>query len=189
MRFSTIIFSAALAGVSIAQSNSTSASGAVVPTTTYALTPAQSSQATCLAACPADDALCRSKCIVINEGDYAQQNRTIDCVSACPKGNGTEADNLTFENCQKGCLASATVTPATTRATATGTGSGSAATGTGSGNSGDVRASGTSGGSGGSATQSGSAAASSSGSAADNVRVGALAGFVGLGSLAFVFGL
>ena len=57
----------------------------------------------------ASDAICRAKCIVASEGDYAQQNKTIDCISDCPKGNGTAADNLAFENFQKGCLMSATI--------------------------------------------------------------------------------
>jgi hypothetical protein len=174
------------------------------------LTPAQSSQAACLDACPADEPSCRAKCIVINPGDYAQQNSTIDCISSCEKGNGTATDNLNYENCQKACVAEATVTPtpirdtatAVTRNTATATRSGSTATGTGSsddsegsGSSSDSEGSGsddkTSSASGGdSSSQTGSSASStSSGSAADNVRVGAMGAFIGFGSLAIVFGL
>ena len=51
-------------------------------------------------------------------GDYGQQNATITCVSSCAEGNGTAEDNLNYEDCLKGCLASATITPATTAAPA-----------------------------------------------------------------------
>jgi len=134
------------------------------------------------------DPSCRASCIVVPDGDSAQ-NRTIECIGACPKGNGTSDDNAAFELCQKGCIASATLTSATAAATATGGsggstgGSGSGATGTNGGaSSGAVKTATGTGASGGAATSTGAAAsASSSKAAGENLRVGmSVGGVVGL---------
>ncbi|PVH69340.1 hypothetical protein DL98DRAFT_505866 [Cadophora sp. DSE1049] len=110
MHFTIILFSSALAFLSIngQSTNVTSSPSILMSSTTVTLTPAQSSQAACLNLCSDNDAKCRAKCVV-SDLDYVQQNKTIDCISACPKGNGTAADNLAFESCQKGCLASASI--------------------------------------------------------------------------------
>ncbi|RDL41097.1 uncharacterized protein BP5553_01076 [Venustampulla echinocandica] len=179
MRFATVVLSVALAAVSVHAQNATTVPAV---SSSVALSPAQSSQATCLSSCAATDPACRAKCIVIPEGDYAQQNRTIDCISECPKGNGTATDDKNFLNCQKGCLASATITPSSTPA-ATGTGK------SGAGNtSGGAKPTGTAtDGSEVSASGSGSSpAATSSKSAADNVHLGiSVAGVVGLFAAVF----
>jgi hypothetical protein len=190
MRFSTIFITATLAALSAAQSNETASSTApVVATTTFSLTPAQSSQASCLEACQADDPSCRAACIVVDEGDFTQQNRTIDCITECPKGNGTETDNLNFENCQKACIAE---TPASETATSTGSGAGASETAGSDNENDDEEDDDNEPTSTGSQAPSGTDAAAeetASDSAADNLRISAMGAVLGLGSLAFVFGL
>ena len=113
---------------------------------TQGLTPAQSSQAACLSACmylpiiskhmlrvagPATDPSCRAACVPDSapSGDYAQQNATINCIASCDHGDGTAAENLVYQDCLKDCVASATITPASTAAPTTEAGSTATATG------------------------------------------------------------
>ena len=58
-------------------------------------------------------------------------------MSSCDKGNGTAAENLAYENCLKGCVASASIahTAAPTMAP-TAAGTGGSETGAGRGNAG-----------------------------------------------------
>ncbi|KAG9239281.1 hypothetical protein BJ875DRAFT_501509 [Amylocarpus encephaloides] len=195
MRFSTIIASGVVAALSVsAQSTNVTA----VVSGTQSATPAQVSQSTCLAACPATDALCRDKCIV---DPTAVPNPVAMCIDSCTQGKGSAAENEAYRQCQLNCrlatssLVSSTVAPTGTGASDSSPTSG-AASGSGSGSSGTASAgtkpsssgsagavatggSATTGGStDGSATTSGSAAATSS-SAADSTRVGA-AGIFGI---------
>ncbi|KAH8822109.1 hypothetical protein F5884DRAFT_770021 [Xylogone sp. PMI_703] len=116
MHFSTIlVLNNLLVLFAKAQSNATytfSISSSVGAPTTVSLSPAQSSEASCLASCAATDTTCRANCITLSLEGYAEQNHTIECISACPHGNGTAVDNLAYENCQKACLSSATVVSA-----------------------------------------------------------------------------
>jgi len=185
MHFSAVIlaglFAVASANSSSAQSSSTVA---VSSTSTYTLTPAQSSQATCLEDCKADDVDCRAACISAATPDATAANNTNNCVAACPKGNGTAAENAAYATCLEGCIkkyytstgaaATATGDSGNNNAASTGTGTvtGSVASGTGS----------SSGSSHGSSSSSASAKSSSSASAADMVRVGGSA----VGLLAFL---
>jgi len=172
MRFTTVVLSAIMAAVSVQAQNATQVTAPAV-SHSVSLSPAQSSQASCLASCASTDPSCRAKCVVVPEGDYSQQNRTIECIADCPKGNGTATDNLNFENCQKDCLVSATMTSATAAPTATGGSTGSGPV------TGDAKPSGTNG-AGVSATGS-SPSATSSKSAAGNVQLGvSVVGVVGL---------
>ncbi|TVY91696.1 hypothetical protein LAWI1_G002969 [Lachnellula willkommii] len=201
MRFSTLVVSSVLAVLSVRAQNTT-----VAPvSSSVALTPAQSSQASCLSACDAKDPSCRQSCIIVPEGDYSAQNNTIACIDSCTQGDGTSAANAAYEACQKGCVASAATTPASTSAaketgTATGTasetGTGSAtgkATGTESASGSEKTATGTNawglvkgmiancliGGS--TSTAASSSAAATSKAAADTVRMGvSLTGVLGI---------
>jgi len=196
MRFSTIIVSGVLAALSVSAQNTTSA----VVSGTAALTPAQSSQAACLSACPATDPKCRDACIVDPTG---VPNPAIACINACVQGNGTAAENAAYETCQRNCrLSSAVLVTATPAPTGTGTGtkSGSTASATGAGtgatdssSSGGVKPAGTSSGSGsatgGSSTSSGAPAATSKSAAnSDSVRVGLTAAGI-FGAFAAVLAL
>jgi len=190
MRFSTIIVSGVLAALSVSAQNTTAA----VVSGTQGVTPAQSSQASCLAACPATDPKCRDACIVDPTGI---PNPAIACINACVQGNGTAAENAAYETCQRNCRLSSAVLVTSTPApgSATKTGSGASATGTGatdSQSSGGVKP-GTSSGAGavstGSTTSSGTPAASSSSAAnSDNVRVGLTAAGI-FGAFAAVLAL
>jgi len=194
MRFSTIAISGVMAALSVSAQSTTESGG---PSGT--LTPVQATQAACLAACPPTSPTCRDACIVDPVG---VPNPAIACITnTCTQGNGTAAENLAFENCQKACRASAisvTATtdarPGVTSAPGAGTTSASGAGVTSSGSaasSGDssaassgasVRSSGssgatqptstTSGGAGVATTSAGAAATSSSAANAENVKFG-----------------
>lgn len=110
--------------------------------------------------------------------DAAQVNATNNCVADCPKGNGTAADNLNYENCVDGCIGQYYYTTSGTPAATGGSGSGSGSSGaqTTATGSGSPTASGSN-----SASGTGSAAATSSSHAAGQaLRVG--------GSAAGLFG-
>jgi len=177
MRLSTIIASSVLAVLSVKAQNTT-----VAPvSSSVSLTPAQSSQASCLSTCDPKDTSCRSGCIIVPEGDYAAQNRTVDCISACVQGNGTEAENEAYEACQKGCVASATISPSSTAPKETGTGT---AKGTATGSGGKTTGTGTATEASGGSTSTGSSpSATSSKAAADTLRMGvSLTGILGMGA-------
>jgi len=184
MHFSAVVL-AGLFAVASAHSSSAQSSSTVAPvssTTTYTLTPAQSSQATCLEDCKAGDVTCRAACISASTPDATAANNTNNCVAACPKGNGTAADNAAYATCLEDCIkeystatgaaASGTGDSGNNNAASTGTG-----TATGSAASGSGASSGSSHGS-----SSPSASSTSSSSAADMVRVGGSA----VGLLAFL---
>jgi hypothetical protein len=103
MRF-TLAVAGAFATLAVAQSPSASESQA--PTTTYALTPAQSSLAACLKQCKPGDVECESPCInVPNPGEQAV-NDTTKCVADCDKfkGKGTESDIEKYTQCRNKCI-------------------------------------------------------------------------------------
>jgi hypothetical protein len=62
-----------------------------------------------------------------------QVDKTTQCVANCPKGNGTESDNLNYKSCVDGCIAqyyyTTTGTPNPTGGSGSGSGSGSSASG------------------------------------------------------------
>jgi len=183
MQFSTLLITSVFAAFAAAQNASTTTAPV---SSSVALTPAQSSQASCLDACNPQDPSCRAGCIVVPDGDSAQ-NHTIECIGACPKGNGTSEDNANFENCQKSCIASATLTSSGPAATATGSTGGSATGGSATGGSatGGAKTTGTSGNTA-TGTNGAVASATSSKAAADNVRVGvSVAGVVGVFAAVF----
>ncbi|KAH8646013.1 hypothetical protein BGZ60DRAFT_438349 [Tricladium varicosporioides] len=178
MQFSTILVSSIFAAVAIAQ-NATSVTSSLVVSGTQAITPAQSTQASCLAACNPRDTACLNACIVAPSGTV---NPIISCISSCSQGDGSSSANAAYLSCQKNCLSAATVTSTSAAATGTGTGAGtvtgSAGVTTSAGTATGTAAGGVSTGSG---TATSSSAAKSSSAAAENVRVGAsVAGAFGL---------
>ncbi|KAH6662341.1 hypothetical protein B0J14DRAFT_645333 [Halenospora varia] len=181
MQFSTILVSSIFAAVAIAQ-NATSVTSSLVVSGTQAITPAQSTQASCLAACNPRDTTCLNACIVAPSGTV---NPIITCINSCPQGDGSSTANAAYLLCQKNCLSAATVTSTSAAATGTGAGSvtGSAGVTTSAGTATGTAAGGVSTGSG---TATSSAAAKSSSAAAENVRVGAsVAGAFGLFAAVF----
>ncbi|EPE32789.1 hypothetical protein GLAREA_07923 [Glarea lozoyensis ATCC 20868] len=110
MRISTIIVSGVMAALSVRAQSTTES----VASGTQSVSPVQATQAACLAACPATDTKCRDACIVDPVG---VPNPAIACITnTCTQGNGTAAENLAFENCQKACRSSAATVTATTDA-------------------------------------------------------------------------
>ncbi|KAI0197768.1 hypothetical protein F4808DRAFT_289820 [Astrocystis sublimbata] len=110
MRFS--IFAAGLfAAVASAQTSSPVETGSATVTsaaTSVSIDPAQSSAASelqmCLAACDPKDVNCRAKCVNVPSPDNTNVNATQACVTDCPKGNGTKADNDKYQDCVADCI-------------------------------------------------------------------------------------
>jgi len=109
MRFSTIVVSGVMAALSVSAQNITES----VVSGTESLSPVQATQSACLAACPANNPKCRDACIIDPVG---VPNPAISCINDCTQGNGTAAENLAYENCQKACRSSAATVTATTDA-------------------------------------------------------------------------
>ncbi|KAI1436580.1 hypothetical protein GGR50DRAFT_692986 [Xylaria sp. CBS 124048] len=138
MRFTSFVVAGLFAIVANAQS-SAQETGSAVASTTVSVDPAQSSEASkveqCLAACDPSDTKCRANCIAVPSPDTQNVNATTACVAACPQGNGTAADNQSYENCVNGCISSFFFTSTGTPNLATSAAGGSS--GSGSGSSGD----------------------------------------------------
>ncbi|KAF9879915.1 hypothetical protein CkaCkLH20_02726 [Colletotrichum karsti] len=136
MRFTSIIMAGVLAVAASAQS-----SGAAT-TTVSSSVPENSAQAAitkCLAACPATDVNCQSKCISVPSPNADQVNQTTDCVAKCDQGDGSAAATEKFRVCRDDCISkyyyTSGGTPAATGGSGSGSGSsrsGAAATATGS---------------------------------------------------------
>ncbi|KAK3957099.1 hypothetical protein QBC32DRAFT_2094 [Pseudoneurospora amorphoporcata] len=97
MRFTPLILTGLFALAANAQST----------TTTSASAPLNSEQAAiikCIEACQEGDVSCTSKCIAVPNPSDQDVNDTNDCVTACPKGNGTESDNAKYQSCVEDCI-------------------------------------------------------------------------------------
>ncbi|KAI9851761.1 MAG: hypothetical protein M1838_002838 [Thelocarpon superellum] len=195
-----VVFSALLALVAARAAPQDSA--ADTATATFSGTPAQISQAGCLASCNPTDNTCRSACLVgpaANPNDVPA-NQTTDCAKQCVQGDGSSADNVAYGNCLSACISSffsftslpttettastgapgATTTGAGTTTTGSGSSSGTASsTGTAS-NTGTITSSATSTGTA-TSTSTATAATTTSKSGAGAVNVGgSVAGAVGI---------
>ncbi|KAK1782118.1 hypothetical protein QBC45DRAFT_430359 [Copromyces sp. CBS 386.78] len=97
MRFTPLILTGLFALAANAQST----------TTTSASAPVNSEQAAiikCIEACQEGDVSCTSKCIAVPNPSDQDVNDTNDCVTACPKGTGTESDNAKYQSCVEDCI-------------------------------------------------------------------------------------
>ncbi|KAL4730456.1 hypothetical protein ACLX1H_002492 [Fusarium chlamydosporum] len=92
MRFTSIFVAGAFATMAAAQSKTASVS------------PAQQSQMDCLADCDDGDVKCQSYCITVPSPNEANVNATNECVAACPKGKGSEADTEKYSVCLQDCI-------------------------------------------------------------------------------------
>ncbi|KAK4043006.1 hypothetical protein C8A01DRAFT_32951 [Parachaetomium inaequale] len=131
MRVTSILLTASLALFANAQ---TSTGGTEASTTLDAATAAQSSAQAevlrCLGTCAAGDVNCQAKCISVPFPNDQQANDTNSCVTACPTGKGTEADNAAYATCVTNCinqnfLTQTASTPQATGGAGSGSGSGS----------------------------------------------------------------
>ncbi|KAL5346949.1 hypothetical protein V496_10121 [Pseudogymnoascus sp. VKM F-4515 (FW-2607)] len=129
MRFSTIFLSSVVAALSVqAQANNgTATTESPAVSGTSKPTPGQQAAAVCLEACPSNDNECRAECQLLANS----VNPIGDCQTACPKGDGKAAANLTYKECILGCN-SIVATPTTAEETS-GSGATAAPSGTGSG--------------------------------------------------------
>ncbi|KAI5798890.1 hypothetical protein EDC01DRAFT_649628 [Geopyxis carbonaria] len=183
MKFSTVIFAAGFAAVAVAQSKVSSS--IPIPTETSSYTPAQ---VKCLDGC-GSNLSCQAECFGNPAPTEEMVKATTECVAACPKGDGTVAQNERYSVCQSSCItkqyfastlgaasgnaaaataaagASSKAASIASKATATGSASDSSATGSSSSDSSsDSSASGT--GSSDSASASGTGAAASASASA-----------------------
>ncbi|KAK4681475.1 hypothetical protein QC764_107690 [Podospora pseudoanserina] len=106
MRVTSLILTSALAALASAQGTSTTVS---VNTSIDPATAAQNSQQAeilrCINACTPGDVNCTAKCNPVPNPGEQDVEATNKCVSECPKGNGTEADNLAYGQCYNACVA------------------------------------------------------------------------------------
>uniref|UniRef100_A0A8H7N9Y5 Extracellular membrane protein CFEM domain-containing protein n=1 Tax=Bionectria ochroleuca TaxID=29856 RepID=A0A8H7N9Y5_BIOOC len=102
MRFSTSILVGALVAVVSAQSSSSTTVD--TPTSTWSLTPEQSSVAACYSACDQTDVGCLAKCNPVPNPSDDQANKTVECVGQCSQGNGTETDIANYTTCRDKCI-------------------------------------------------------------------------------------
>ncbi|RGP62390.1 hypothetical protein FLONG3_10250 [Fusarium longipes] len=93
MRFTSIFVAGAFATMAAAQSK------------TVSMSPAQQSQMDCLDECEAGDVKCQSYCITVPSPNENNINATTECVAACPKGKGSEADTEKYSVCLQDCIA------------------------------------------------------------------------------------
>lgn len=93
MRFTSIFVAGAFATMAAAQSK------------TVSMSPAQQSQMDCLDECEAGDVKCQSYCITVPSPNEDNINKTTECVAACPKGKGSEADTAKYSACLEDCIA------------------------------------------------------------------------------------
>ncbi|KAK4181592.1 hypothetical protein QBC36DRAFT_201975 [Triangularia setosa] len=107
MRVTSLFLTGALAALASAQGTTTTAA---VNTSIDPATAAQSSQQAdilrCINACTPGDVNCTSKCNPVPNPGEKDVEATNKCVAECPKGNGTEADNLAYGNCYSACVSS-----------------------------------------------------------------------------------
>ncbi|KFY19183.1 hypothetical protein V493_08092 [Pseudogymnoascus sp. VKM F-4281 (FW-2241)] len=129
MRFSTIFLSSVVAALSVqAQANNgTATTDSPAVSGTAKPNAGQQAAAICLEACPTSDNDCRAKCQLLANS----VNPIGDCQTACPKGDGSAAANLSYKQCLSQCN---TISPTPTDAEeSSGTGAAASPTGTGSG--------------------------------------------------------
>ncbi|KAB5579887.1 hypothetical protein GE09DRAFT_418123 [Coniochaeta sp. 2T2.1] len=201
MRFTTILLTglaAALASAQTTESTTVTTPTTLSTSTTADEAPAETSQSEitkCIDACTPGDVGCTAKCIAVPNPDPAAVNATNDCVAACPKGNGTAADNLAYQECVDACIGKYYFTATTGSPTGgtspqpTGTGTGVVVVTTTDGSGATVtststsRGAGTTGGAGnGGSGTSGSAAPTATGNGAvrNGMGMGAAVGLVGV---------
>jgi len=156
MRFTSILIAGAAAAVAHAQSESVTATPttSAAPSGTQAMSPAQSSSLSCLAACKSGmtlsiqnkepsslhadhlsspgakgDVNCQAACIAVPAPNETNANNTTACAAACPKSDGSADSNVAWGECVQKCISenyfASTGTPQVTGAAGSGSGSGS----------------------------------------------------------------
>ncbi|KAK4193530.1 hypothetical protein QBC35DRAFT_469188 [Podospora australis] len=190
MRVTSLLITGLFALAANAQSNTPAPSSS--PTIDPATAAANSQQAEiikCINACEAGDVNCTSKCISVPNPNEKAVEETNKCVNACPKGNGTEADNLNYANCRDGCIGKYYWAPTASGvpgASQTGAPNGAASSGSGT-NAVTTGPSGTADNE--EASRTGTAAASSSSAAGEVLRPVAGMGLGAVGFLAAILAL
>lgn len=103
MKFSIVLFSAALiAGVAAESTTTTSSSAPVNTNSSYG-----SDVDKCLAKCDPNDrnafASCNASCLGTPTPTKEQVDQNTKCASECPKGKGTQADTEAYGKCVRAC--------------------------------------------------------------------------------------
>jgi len=100
MKFTTVLFSAALiAGVSAASTATTTSTAPVNTDSSYG-----PQVDACMDDCEETDVSCRATCLGSPNPTEEQINETTKCSAKCPQGNGTEAETKAYGDCQRACV-------------------------------------------------------------------------------------
>ncbi|KAK4202288.1 hypothetical protein QBC40DRAFT_276912 [Triangularia verruculosa] len=106
MRVTSLFLTGALAILASAQGTSTTVQAQTsIDPATAAQNSQQAAIIACINACKPGDVNCTAKCNPVPNPGEQDVEATNKCVSECPKGNGTEADNLAYGNCYSACVA------------------------------------------------------------------------------------
>jgi len=102
MKFSIVLFSAALIAGVAAQSTTTSSSAPYSTTSSYGADVDK-----CLAKCDPNDknafASCNAACLGTPTPTKDQADQNTKCALACPQGNGSQADTEAYGKCLRAC--------------------------------------------------------------------------------------
>jgi len=116
MKFTTIVFSAALIAGAIAQSNSetvvvtTTVNTASTGSTTVIPIPTETNSSygaevgDCMTECKKGDAGCLATCLGNPNPTEEQVNETTKCSAACKQGDGSEEQTKAYGDCQWACV-------------------------------------------------------------------------------------
>lgn len=101
MKFTTVLFSAALIACATAQTSTITSSAPVNTSSSYGPEVDK-----CLAKCKPEDknyVSCAATCLGNPNPTAEQVNETTKCAAACPQGNGTQAETEAYGKCQREC--------------------------------------------------------------------------------------
>jgi len=110
MKFTTIIFSAALvAGVIAESTTGTTAATTATSSTSVSIAPVETNSSygpvvdECLTECKQGDTGCLATCLGSPNPTEEQVNETTKCAAACKQGDGTEEQTKAYADCQWDC--------------------------------------------------------------------------------------
>lgn len=110
MKFTTILFSAALIAGAVAQSTTgTTAATTATTSTSVSIAPVETNSSygevvdQCMTDCKKGDTGCLATCLGNPNPTEEQVNETTKCAAACEQGNGTEEQTKAYADCQWDC--------------------------------------------------------------------------------------
>jgi hypothetical protein len=104
MRVATILFTASLALFANAQSTTVDQAPTTTDPSAAAASSAQAEMVRCIQACDPDDVNCKADCVAVPSPNDKEANATNQCVAECDIGEGSEAENIAYDTCVRGCI-------------------------------------------------------------------------------------